>query len=1182
MARLSRIRGRQVEPRADGSYPSHVPLKTLDGPEMMEMFRKGIGAPTPAAGGLSGGFLSYENSFATGYRTGPARLAKLLSAYGGTEQSPSWIFQCVSLVASTAAAYPWALVNDTGEVIEAPPADLVSLLHQPNPRWTYFDMIEAILTDLEMVGNHYLLKNERNGIGQPKSLFRLRPERVQIALTPDGTVSGYVYSMPNGLQIPYDADEVIHFKYPNPMDPNYGMGTVEAIASVADRAVAQGGHITGFFQNGARISGVLTISGTMSDIQFERLKATYESQFAGDSAAYKMLIAEAGAGGSTDYKPITQGPAAAGVVDLMGVTKDETLAAWGVPAPMLGGLMENANYKMEDAQVIFLRAMIPRARRTSERLTLGLASLWDVVFRQEPEANEPMSVRIGYAKDMLGAGASMRESRKAMSLAPLQPGDRGYDQQDTILIPNNLIPIEIAGQPPRPATSMPMDANPERGAAPIGSTGTGALPPGPDPNTGRTPTLEEHLAGLPAAIAAASGKSQLEVVAALRALARANGGDGGGSDDEPSDPADGKAVSLTPVEPTRPGLKHAAVGLARVWASPRALARKEWQPPALPRGFEPILKTADMPVEHQSMRDTQAVSLRQAVDLYEPMFRSFFREQRGRVIDRLSDFGDVNGRAARLRHSPKKKKDDLTIKDLFPAGEENDALKGVYQPTAREAAYQSAQGVDAAINADFTSEEMGSVADAVAKHLSGLVTRVNDTTRQAIDDVVVEGLRRSYSIPQIANGYPDEGYPGIMGVFDQADAARAEVIARTESALAFNGAQTDSLERLGATHVQILDGTESDEACFVGSTLVVAPELRATYSRWYEGEVVEVATSDGNEITCTPNHPILTRRGWVRASELVEGDDLVGCRDAHGLAGLRAGSPDRPDDHDVPTAIEEIVNLAEVAASGGLVCKATRTGDFHGDGVGSEVHVVATCGDLGAKVEPALVAQLCEKALLLAAMRTKPLASAGAGGQGGVCLAGTTPSMLGGPDASETTLGGATRSGDNTGLLRATENTLPSHEVLHGISADLKGGGDLTGGGAVKVEVDRPGLLTNRAGMARVSSREDEAVADGDSTETRVLSDLADRMARLMHAQNVFQVRKRAFIGRTYNLATRQRWYLAEGIIVHNCREANGQVWALSEYRENPIQHPQCSRTAVRAEAPVDDAATAELASALS
>jgi hypothetical protein len=92
------------------------------------------------------------------------------------------------------------------------------------------------------------------------------------------------------------------------------------------------------------------------------------------------------------------------------------LTGFGIPAPVLGGILENANHKIEDANYIFSRRMMPRARRTSERLTMGLAAMWRLAVHIQETAAEPQSVKIKRAGDMLKGGATVNESRAEMDL----------------------------------------------------------------------------------------------------------------------------------------------------------------------------------------------------------------------------------------------------------------------------------------------------------------------------------------------------------------------------------------------------------------------------------------------------------------------------------------------------------------------------------------------------------------------------------------------------------------------------------------------------------------------------------------------------------------------------------------------------------------------------------------------
>lgn len=64
--------------------------------------------------------------------------------------------------------------------------------------------------------------------------------------------------------------------------------------------------------------------------------------------------------------------------------------------------------------------------------------------------------------------------------------------------------------------------------------------------------------------------------------------------------------------------------------------------------------------------------------------------------------------------------------------------------------------------------------------------------------------------------------------------------------------------------------------CFPGYVKVASDsEAIRSYKHMYYGRLITVKTSGGVDFTCTPNHPILTPSGWVRAERLNEGDHLV-------------------------------------------------------------------------------------------------------------------------------------------------------------------------------------------------------------------------------------------------------------------------------------------------------------------
>lgn len=119
-----------------------------------------------------------------------------------------------------------------------------------------------------------------------------------------------------------------------------------------------------------------------------------------------------------------------------------------------------------------------------------------------------------------------------------------------------------------------------------------------------------------------------------------------------------------------------------------------------------------------------------------------------------------------------------------------------------------------------------------------------------------------------------------------------------------------------------IEGAFSTGNCVVGDTEVSAFSPEFVTRRWYEGAVISIQTVAGHSLTITPNHPVLTTRGWVRAQGLQEGDQVIACRDAQSLM-MRI----KPNAVQIPTRIKDVfetnsmLNLAVARASDVLTAK---------------------------------------------------------------------------------------------------------------------------------------------------------------------------------------------------------------------------------------------------------------------
>lgn len=288
----------------------------------------------------------------------------------------------------------------------------------------------------------------------------------------------------------------------------------------------------------------------------------------------------------------------------------------------------------------------------------------------------------------------------------------------------------------------------------------------------------------------------------------------------------------------------------------------------------------------------------------------------------------------------------------------------------------------------------------------------------------------------------------------------------------------------GAVHVH----------CFPAGTLVSGPKAEASTSRWYEGELVEIETRSGAILTATPNHPVLTSQGWVRAGLLVEGSEVIREIDLERPVGSH------PDDHQDPTPIEDVAGSCGEPGSMVSTGVPVTSEDFHGDGIGSQVAVVRAdrllWDDRHASVEQP------RRQLVLA--------------------------------AATTLVGAVSLTAERQAFKVILREFGPTDSVVSGLGI----GTPLLGrppGSQEPVGLRHPSALDPSLSQPSIDDLPGNAVP---------LSELVDRHpGRIVEQEGVIGwvdpiVRRivRLASCHVYNLQTATGWYVANGVVVHNCR----------------------------------------------
>lgn len=130
------------------------------------------------------------------------------------------------------------------------------------------------------------------------------------------------------------------------------------------------------------------------------------------------------------------------------------------------------------------------------------------------------------------------------------------------------------------------------------------------------------------------------------------------------------------------------------------------------------------------------------------------------------------------------------------------------------------------------------------------------------------------------------------------------------------------------------------------------------YKRPYKGVMVNIRTKSGRSLSATPNHPILTSFGWKAIGEINLGDKLICCNDVINTF--------KDNKQNIIAKIGEIFSAGYVSVNSGSIASApSSTKDFHGDGTDCEVDVISVDCLANHKIKAAIIEKVENECLPL-------------------------------------------------------------------------------------------------------------------------------------------------------------------------------------------------------------------------
>ena len=369
-----------------------------------------------------------------------------LKAYHG------WVYACVNAIAEVVSQMDIVLEKKTKDgwtTVEKHQS--TDVLNAVNNFYTFSQLLFSTQAFSELSGNAYWYCPSNSTGKTPKEIWPLDPTKVVIIKSKTDYIDHYEFTNGAGEVVRLETYEVIHFKDFNPEDALRGVGRVQAAAIAIDTDTFSAEWQRNFFGNSAMPSALLKVQGNLSQEQFERIKASWDSKFRGVQNSGKMAILE----GGTEYQALSPTQKEMQYSESRKALRDEILAYFRVPKTILG-ITEDVNFaSAQVTEYVFTKFVCkPKMQRIVDNLNefylpmFGLVN-YDYRFRLLDPVPENREQQVAErASGIQNYYMTPNEAREQMGLEPIDGGDVLY-------IPTTVMPFGSSyEQPTEPTKSV--------------------------------------------------------------------------------------------------------------------------------------------------------------------------------------------------------------------------------------------------------------------------------------------------------------------------------------------------------------------------------------------------------------------------------------------------------------------------------------------------------------------------------------------------------------------------------------------------------------------------------------------------------------------------------------------------------------------------------------------------------
>ncbi|MFE7754314.1 phage portal protein [Streptomyces sp. NPDC057429] len=359
----------------------------------------------------------------------PAGMEQQMRAMG----SVGTLFSIVNRTSNATAQVDWKLWRKAKSGLKEDRVEVTShaaldLWNKPNPFMPRQEFVETFQQHVDLVGEGWWVIAYHPGSTIPLELWPVRPDRMTPVPSQKSFLAGYVYTSPDGEQVPLGLNEVVFLRMPNPLDPYRGMGPVQSVLADLDATRYSAEWNRNFFLNSAEPGGIIEVPTPLSDPDFDQLRDRWNEQHRGVANAHRVAILEHG---KWIDRKLSQRDMQ--FVELRSVSRAVLREAYGISAFALGEVTDINRATAEASKAWFADQLtVPRLERIKAALNFDLLPLFGATAQglefdyenpapADPEAEAAqLTAKVNAATSLINAGLSSASVLSALGLPAIE------------------------------------------------------------------------------------------------------------------------------------------------------------------------------------------------------------------------------------------------------------------------------------------------------------------------------------------------------------------------------------------------------------------------------------------------------------------------------------------------------------------------------------------------------------------------------------------------------------------------------------------------------------------------------------------------------------------------------------------------------------------------------------------